>query len=106
VRIDLPNPDAVLHPGLPAVAILTVDLGERLAVASSAVLRTGERAYAFRIADGDRLVPVPVRAGVTDGEFVEVLEGLAAGDRVVTSATFLVDSESAMAAALKAVSGR
>ncbi|MBZ5589681.1 MAG: efflux RND transporter periplasmic adaptor subunit [Acidobacteriia bacterium] len=106
VRIDLPNPDAVLHPGLPAVAILTVDLGERVAVASSALLRTGERAYAFRVADGDRLVPVVVRAGVTDGDFVEVLEGLASGDRVVTSATFLVDSESAMAAALKAVAGR
>ena len=60
----------------------------------------------FRVADGDRLVPVVVRAGVTDGDFVEVLEGLASGDRVVTSATFLVDSESAMAAALKAVAGR
>jgi Cu(I)/Ag(I) efflux system membrane fusion protein len=105
VRVDLPNPNAVLRPGLPAVAILMVDLGERVAVASSALLRTGERAYAFRVADGDRLVPVAVRAGVTDGDFVEVLEGLAAGDRVVTSATFLVDSESAMAAALKAVSG-
>ncbi len=106
VRIDLANPDNVLHPGLPAVAILTVELGERLALPSSALLRTGERAYAFRVADADRLVPVPVRAGITDGDFVEVLEGLAAGDRVVTSATFLVDSESAMAAALKAVSGR
>ena len=106
VRINLNNPDNVLHPGLPAVAILTVELGERLAVPSSALLRTGERAYAFRVADADRLVPVAVRAGITDGDYVEVLDGLAAGDRVVTSATFLVDSESAMAAALKAVSGR
>ncbi len=106
VRIDLSNPDNVFHPGLPAVAVLAVDLGERLAVPSSALLRTGEQAYAFRVAEADQLVPVAVRAGITDGDFVEVLEGLAAGDHVVTSATFLVDSESAMAAALKAVSGR
>ena len=105
VRIELPNPDAVLHPGLPALATMTLDLGDRLAVPASAVLHTGERAYAFRIADADRLVPVAVRTGITDGDFVEVLDGLAAGDRVVTSATFLIDSESAMAAALKAVSG-
>ena len=85
---------------------MTVDLGERLAVPSSAVLRTGERAYAFRLVEGERLAPVQVRTGINDGDFVEVLEGLTAGDRVVTSATFLIDSESAMAAALKAVSGR
>ncbi|MCJ7676970.1 MAG: efflux RND transporter periplasmic adaptor subunit [Anaerolineales bacterium] len=105
-RIDLANPDLVLRPGLPAIATVNVDLGDRLAVLSSAVLRTGDRAYAFRLADGDRVVPVSVRTGLTDGDFVEVLEGLAAGDRVVTSATFLVDSESAMAAALRAVSER
>ena len=105
-RIDLANPNLVLRPGLPAVATVNVDLGDRLAVLSSAVLRTGDRAYAFRLADGDRVVPVSVRTGLTDGDFVEVLEGLAAGDRVVTSATFLVDSESAMAAALRAVSER
>jgi len=106
VRVELANPDLVLRPGLPAVAVINVDLGGRLAVPSSAVLRTGERSYAFRLAGDDRLEPVAVRTGVSDDEFVEVLDGLAAGDRVVTSATFLIDSESAMAAALRAVSER
>ena len=105
VRVDVTNPDRLLRPGLPAEMTMTVDLGDRLAVPTSAVLRTGERAYAFRIADGDRLVPVALRTGISDGKFVEVLDGLAAGDRVVTSATFLIDSESSMAAALRAVSG-
>ncbi len=106
VRLDLENPGLVLHPGLPAVATLGIELGERLAVPASAVLRTGERMYAFRLGEGDRIVPVAVRTGISDGEFVEVLEGLAAGDRVVSSATFLIDSESAMAAALRAVAER
>ncbi len=106
VRVDVPNPDLVLRPGLPAEMTMTVDLGERLAVPTSAVLRTGEHAYAFRIAAGNRLVPVPLRTGISDAQYVEVLDGLAKGDHVVTSATFLIDSESAMAAALRAVSGR
>jgi Cu(I)/Ag(I) efflux system membrane fusion protein len=105
-RIDLANPDLVLHPGLPAVATVAMDLGERVAVLSSAILRTGERAYAFRVDEGERLVPVAVRVGIADGDYVEVLDGLVPGDHVVTSATFLVDSESAMAAALRAVSER
>ncbi len=105
-RIDLANRDGVLRPGLPAIATVAVDLGERLAVPSSSILRTGERAYAFRLDEGERLVPVAVRVGIVDGDYVEVLDGLAAGDHVVTSATFLVDSESAMAAALQAVSER
>jgi len=106
VRLELENPGLVLHPGLPAVATLAIDLGERLAVPASSVLRTGERTYAFRLGEGDRIVPVAVRTGITDGEYVEVLEGLVAGDRVVSSATFLIDSESAMAAALRAVAER
>jgi membrane fusion protein, copper/silver efflux system len=106
VRLELDNPGAVLRPGLPAVATLAIDLGERLAVPSCSVLRTGDRTYAFRLADGDRIVPVVLRTGITDGDFVEVLGGLAPGSRVITSATFLIDSESAMAAALQAVSER
>jgi len=51
-------------------------------------------------------VPVSLRTGIVEGDLVEVLEGLAVGDRGRDSATFLVDSESAMAAALQAVSGR
>lgn len=106
VRVALENAGLVLRPGLPAVATMSIDLGERLAVPSSSVLRTGDRAYAFRLGEGDRIEPVSVRVGISDEGFAEVLEGLAAGDRVVTSATFLIDSESAMAAALQAVSER
>lgn len=106
VRIELANPDLVLRPELPVTVVLLADLGSRLAVPAGAVLRTGDTSYAFRLADGDRLVPVKVRTGIADSEYVEVLSGLAADDMVVTSATFLIDSESAMAAALQAATER
>ena len=106
VRVELKNPGELLRPGLPAVAMLTADIGEHLAVPAGAILRTGRQTYAFRLDAGDRIEPVTVQTGISDDGFVQVLAGLAAGDRVVTSATFLIDSESAMAGALQAVSGR
>ena len=106
VRIELANHDRVLYPEMPVTAVLVADLGTRLAVPAGAVLRTGDTSYAFRLADGDHLIPVIIRTGITDAEYVEVLDGLAANDSVVTSATFLIDSESAMAAALQAATER
>ena len=56
--------------------------------------------------DGDgKLTPVEITVGVRSGGSYEVISGLKEGDRVVTSANFLVDSESSMQAALKAVAG-
>jgi len=99
-RIELPNPDATLKPEMFATARLKFDLGEQLAIPAAAVMRTGERVYAFRDAGGDKLEPVEIKLGArAEGWFV-VLAGLAAGDKVVTSANFLVDSESQLRAAL------
>jgi Cu(I)/Ag(I) efflux system membrane fusion protein len=105
-RLEVPNAAFELRPEMFGTARIAVDLGDRLVVPEGAVMRTGERAYAFRAADGDRIEPVEVTLGVRAEGAWEVLNGLKAGDRVVSSANFLVDSESSLKAALQAVAGR
>ena len=106
VRTEVPNPGLLLKPEMFAVARLAFDLGVKLAIPESAVMRTGVRAYAFRDAGEGRLEPIAIKLGTrTDGWF-ELIDGLVEGDKVVTSANFLVDSESSMKAAIEALSGK
>ena len=95
VRVELPNPDGWLKPGMFADIVITHPMGEGLLVPTSAVIRTGERDIAFRVESKNRFVPVEVEIGeVKFGDRFQVLKGLQEGDRVVTSANFLIDSES------------
>jgi Cu(I)/Ag(I) efflux system membrane fusion protein len=99
VRIELPNPDRLLKPGMFAYVVLTHPMGEGLLVPDSAIIRTGERDLAFRAEPEDRFIPVEVKISpLRFGTNFQVLEGLKAGDRVVTSANFLIDSESRLRA--------
>lgn len=99
VRIELSNPDGQLRPGMFADVSITHAMGSGLTVPASAVIRTGERDIAFVAAGSDRFVPVSVKINpVSFGERFQVLEGLSAGDQVVTSANFIIDSESRLAA--------
>ena len=102
VRMNIPNPNLLLKPEMYADARLSYELGERLAVPVGAVMFSGDRVYAFRDGGDGRLLKLGVRS---DGYF-EVLSGLNEGDRVVTSANFLVDSESSMKAAIEALAGK
>jgi Cu(I)/Ag(I) efflux system membrane fusion protein len=81
--------------------------GRRLAVPEGAVMRTGVRDYVFVDAGNDRIVPREVSLGIhgSDGYF-EIVRGLSEGERVVTSANFLVDSESSLRAAFRSVQDR
>jgi membrane fusion protein, copper/silver efflux system len=106
VRIDIPNADLVLKVDMYADARLKFPLGEKLAVPEGAVMRTGEHSYAFRDSGDNRLIPVEIKVGARSGNYFEVLSGLSENDRVVTSANFLVDSESSMRAALEAIKGQ
>ncbi len=102
-RLEIENPELLLKPQMYANARLTYELNEQLAVLDTAVLQTGERAYAFRDEGNGRLQPVEIKTGARSGSYFQVLSGLQVGDRIVTSADFLIDSESSMKAALNAM---
>ncbi len=104
-RLDIANPGLTLKPGMYADAHLKFSLGEKLVVPGDALLRTGERTIAFRKTGRGTLEPVEVSTGFRSDNVFEVLSGLKAGDQVVTSANFLIDSESSLRAALQAVAG-
>jgi Cu(I)/Ag(I) efflux system membrane fusion protein len=99
VRIELPNADGQLKPGMFGRVIISHQMGEGLTVPTSAVIRTGERDIVFRAVSADRFVPVEVKISPLRFEDrFQILEGLRAGDEVVTSANFLIDSESRLRA--------
>lgn len=102
VRVELPNPDMRLKPDMYGQVELEGDLGERLGVPESAVLSAGNRDLVF-VAQGDGYFePREVRLGLRLQDSVEILDGLAEGETVVTSGNFLIDSESKLKAALEA----
>jgi RND family efflux transporter MFP subunit len=102
-HIEFPNPDFALKPEMYAQVEIRSDLGERLAVPESAVITTGTRDIAFVDRGEGYFEPRDLKLGVRLPDRFEVLEGLAEGERVLTSGNFLVDSESKLKAALAAV---
>jgi Cu(I)/Ag(I) efflux system membrane fusion protein len=100
VRIDIPNPDFKLRPGMYANVELGMDMGEGLIVPASAVMPTGSREIAFVDKGGGKLEPRVVELGEQIGDHYEVKSGLAEGERVVASANFLIDAESKVQGAL------
>jgi Cu(I)/Ag(I) efflux system membrane fusion protein len=80
--------------------VIEAPLGPRLAVPDSAVLLSGEHHYVFVDRGGGTFQPVEVQVGALAGDYVEVREGLSAGERVATGATFLLSSEAKLRDAL------
>ncbi|MGL9622802.1 efflux RND transporter periplasmic adaptor subunit [Bradyrhizobium sp. U531] len=102
VRIELANPDAALLPDMYVDAdIDTADSAPVLAIQDSAVLDTGARQAVLVDKGEGRFEPREVKLGRRGGGYIEVREGLADGEAVVTSANFLIDAESNLKAALK-----
>jgi Cu(I)/Ag(I) efflux system membrane fusion protein len=101
VRIDIPNPDFKLRPGMYINAELTMSMGKGLTVPVSAVMPTGTRSVVFVDKGGGRLEPRIVQLGSKYGDIYEVQSGLQEGERVVSSANFLIDAESKVQGALK-----
>lgn len=93
VRVELPNPEGTLRPEMYAEIHLQADLGERLVVPEPAVLFSGEKRVVFVDLGDGRLQPRLIKTGAHTPDWIEVLDGLAAGDTVVTSANFLISSE-------------
>ncbi len=104
-RIVVPNPDGRLKPGMYATVRLNTSTQTALTIPRSAVVQTGERSIVFVDAGGGELVPREVRLGRSGSDFIEVLVGLRAGQRVVTSAQFLIDSESNLADVMRSMVG-
>jgi Cu(I)/Ag(I) efflux system membrane fusion protein len=101
LRVVLSNTDLRLKPGMYAtILIAATERAAVLTVPRSAVLSTGERSIVFVREARGRLTPREVALGASNDERVEILRGLAAGETVVTSATFLVDAESNLGTAL------
>jgi len=105
VRIELPNPDGRIKPGMYADVLLHpgAEAAPVTAVPASAVIDSGTRKVVL-IAKGEgRFEPREVKLGSSGGGYVEVLDGVKRGEEVVTSATFLIDAESNLKAALQAL---
>jgi Cu(I)/Ag(I) efflux system membrane fusion protein len=97
VRIELPNPGQRLVPGMFAnVSFAPAAARAVLLAPSEAVIRTGKRNVVFIESDEGRFEPVEVELGAESGGQVEIRKGLRAGQRVVTSSQFLVDSEASL----------
>lgn len=105
-RIVVPNPSGLLKPGMYAIVTLETPERRALTVPTSAVMNTGARTLVFMDAGNGRLVPTEIVTGETAGPYTEVLSGLAPGQRVVTSAQYLLDSESNLAEVMKRMIGQ
>ena len=97
VRAQLPNASGRLKPGMFAQVSLTPDTRRALLVPSEAVIRTGRRTIVMVRQDEGGFMPAEVRIGREAGGRTEVLAGLSAGEQVVTSGQFLLDSEASLA---------
>ena len=94
VRVALANPEGYFKPNMYAEVKLSADLGRRVAVPEEAVIIAGELRVVFEDLGEGRLAPRKVLTGQRAGGFIEIIEGIEAGDRVVTSGNFLIASES------------
>ncbi len=99
VRIRVPNGDEALRPNMYASVRLLPDAGApTLVIPREALIRTGRMQRVVCALGNGRFLSVQVRTGREAGDWVEVLDGLSEGDLIVTSAQFLIDSESSLSA--------
>jgi Cu(I)/Ag(I) efflux system membrane fusion protein len=100
VRIALDNRDGSLRPGMYGRVRITGQAAPALSVPAEAVVNTGEHTYVFLAHEGGHFEPRMVWTGLSGGDRMQILKGLAEGDTVVASASFLIDSESRLKAAI------
>ena len=97
VRVELPNPDGRLRPGLSAQVRLNHASAQPLLwVPSEALIRTGRRTLVMLAEDGGHYRPVEVQTGQENTARTVIVQGLQEGQKVVASAQFLLDSEASL----------
>jgi Cu(I)/Ag(I) efflux system membrane fusion protein len=102
LRIEVDNPDGLLRADMAATVEIEAPLGRVLAAPESAIIDSGRRQVVLVERREGRYEPRAVKLGARVPGYAQVLEGLTPGERVVTSATFLIDAESNLRAALGA----
>ena len=107
VRIELANPGGLLKPAMYARVELasTRSDGQVLAVPDSAVLDTGTRQLVLVQREVGKFEPRTVKTGTRADGYIEILEGVTAGENVVVSANFLIDAESNLKAVISGMNG-
>lgn len=95
-RIEMANRAGRLRPGMYGQITFGGEEGPVLLVPSEAVIRTGERALVMLALAGGRYQPAEVRTGRESGGMIEIVAGLAEGERIVASGQFLIDSETSL----------
>jgi RND family efflux transporter MFP subunit len=102
-RLEMSNSRGELRPGMYASANLIPTAHRAVVVPLTAVLPTGTKDLVFVNQGDGRFVPREVRVGLRGDSLVEIVQGLKPGEEIVASATFLLDSESNLAAAIQGI---
>lgn len=105
-RVAVANPGGVLKPGMYATVRLYTPSRSALTVPTSALVRTGARTLVFVDMGGGELMPHEVTLGAASGDYTEILSGVSRGARVVTSAQYLLDSESNLSEVMRSMVGQ
>jgi Cu(I)/Ag(I) efflux system membrane fusion protein len=105
VRVEVANAAGDLRPEMFGEVVLRGTTRTGLRIPADAVIHSGTQSVVFVALPNGKFQPREVRLGPGDGQFVEVVSGVEAGDGVVTRANFLVDSESRLRASLAALPG-
>ena len=104
VKVLLANPQGLIRTGMYAEVDIATSAGldtDKLSVPLSAIIDSGEGQMVIVDLGDGRFAPRPVKIGVRAADYVEILEGLAEGDKIVTRANFLIDAESNLKAAFE-----
>ena len=105
VRFEFPNPHGKLKPEMFANVEMKIHLGQKLTLPEGAVIDTGLRQIVIIDKGDGYFEPREIKVGAKVENYYEVIKGLKAGERVVTSANFLIDSESKLKEALGGMAG-
>jgi Cu(I)/Ag(I) efflux system membrane fusion protein len=105
IRAEFPNPGLKLKPETFVTVVIRTRGGHNLAIPKEAVLDSGAKRYAIVVLPNGYFDPRPIQVGQPGDELYPLLAGLVEGDRIATSAQFLIDSETNLQAAMQSMIG-
>jgi RND family efflux transporter MFP subunit len=105
IRAEFPNPGQTLKPETYVTVVIRTEGGRRLAIPKEAVIDNGAKRYALVAHPNGYFAPAEIQVGPPSDDFYPLLSGLKEGDTVVSSAQFLIDSETNLQAAMQSMIG-